>query len=68
MSVTLVYCGQVVRWIKMNLGVQVGLGPGHIVLDGPQLPLPQRDTAPNFRPISVVAKWMDGLRYHLVWR
>jgi len=30
LSVTLVYCGQTVGWIKMKLGVQVGLGPGHI--------------------------------------
>jgi len=41
LSVTLVYCGQTVGWIKMKLGVQVGLGPGHIVLDGDQLPLPK---------------------------
>jgi len=34
LSVTLVYCGQTVRWIKMALGMEVGLGPGHIVLDG----------------------------------
>ena len=34
---------------------------------GTHLPLPQRGTAPNFRPISVVAKWLDGLRCHLVW-
>ena len=26
--------GQTVRWIKMKLGTEVGLGPGHIVLDG----------------------------------
>jgi len=26
----------------MKLGMQVGLGPGHIVLDGTQLPLPKR--------------------------
>jgi len=26
LSVTLVYCGQTVGWIKMKLGVQVGLG------------------------------------------
>jgi len=52
----------------MKLGVQVGLGPGRIVLDGDQAPLPQRGTAPNFRPISLVAKWLDGLRCHLVWR
>jgi len=29
---------------------------------------PQRGRAPNFRPISVVAKWLDGLRCHLIWR
>jgi len=34
LSVTLVYCGQTVGRIKMKLGMQVGLGPGHIVLDG----------------------------------
>jgi len=33
LSVTLVYCGQTVGWIKMNLGVQVGLCPSHTVLD-----------------------------------
>jgi len=39
LSVTLVYCRQMVVWIKSKLGVQVGLGPGHIVLDGdPALP------------------------------
>ena len=31
----------------MKLGMQVGLGPGHIVLDGEQLPIPQRGTAPT---------------------
>jgi len=30
---TLVYCGKTVRWIRMPLGMEVGLGPGHIVLD-----------------------------------
>ena len=53
---------------KMKLGNQVGLGPGHIVLDGDPASPPQRVTAPNFRPISAVAKWLDGLRYNLVWR
>jgi len=47
---------------------EVGLGPGHIVLDGDLAPPPQRGTAPNFRPISVVAKWLDGSRCHLVGR
>ena len=33
-----VRCGQMVGWIKMPLGTEVALGPGHIVLDGIQLP------------------------------
>ena len=28
LSVTFVHCGHTVGWIKMKLGVQVGLGPG----------------------------------------
>jgi len=68
LSVTLVYCGQTVGWIKMKLGMEVGLGPSHIVLDRDPAPLLQRGTAPNFRPISVVAKQLDGSRCHLVWR
>ena len=56
-------------WIKMKLVKQVGLGPGHIVLDGDLAPLPKEaEPFPNFWPISVVAKWLDGLRCHLVWR
>jgi len=40
LSVTLVYCGQTVGWIKMKLDTEVGLGLGHIVLDGaPAFPL-----------------------------
>ena len=38
LSVTLVCCGQTVRWIKMKLGMELGLGPGHIVLDGDPAP------------------------------
>ena len=38
-SVTLVCYGQTVAWIKMSLGMEEGLAPGHIVLDGDtQLP------------------------------
>ena len=59
MSVTLVCCGQTVGWSKLKLGMQVGLGPGDIVLNGGQLPPPQKKrvtAAPNFRPMSIVAK------------
>ena len=36
--VAFLQCGQTVRWIKMPLGKEVGLGPGHIVLDGDPTP------------------------------
>jgi len=51
----------------MALGMEVGLGPGYIVLDGDPAPLPKKGgSTPNFRPISIVAKRLDGLRCHLV--
>jgi len=70
LSVTLVYCGQTVGRIKIKLGMHVGLGPDHIVLDWDPAPHPPIKWAqpPNFRAMSVVAKWLDGLRCHLVWR
>jgi len=43
-----VYCGQTDGWIKMVLGMEVGLGPGHIVLDGDPAPPPKKDTDPQF--------------------
>ena len=45
LSVTLVCCGQTVGRIKMKLGMQIGLVPGHIVLDGDPAP-PKGGTAP----------------------
>ena len=64
-----VYCGQTVGWIKMPLGTEVGLGPGHIVLQENPVPSSQKGgIAPNFRPMSSVAKRLDGSRCHLVRR
>jgi len=52
----------------MKLRMQVGLGPGQIVLDGdPAPPPPKGGGAPNFWPIFV-AKRLDGSRCHLVRR
>ena len=48
LSGLLVYCGQTVRWIKMKLGVEVGLVPGHIVLHGNPAPPPQNGHNPQF--------------------
>jgi len=47
----------------MPLGMEVGLGPGDFVLDGdPALPLPEKKAKPppKFRPMSIVAKRLDG--------
>jgi len=63
------YCGQTAGCIKMALGMEVGLGPVHIVLDGDTAPLPNKgNRAPNFRLIFIVAKRLDASRCHLVWR
>ena len=51
----------------MKLGMEVGLGSGHIVLDGDLAP-PEGAQPPIFRPMSVVAKRLDELRCHFVWR
>jgi len=54
-----VYCGQTAVWIKIPLGTEVNLSPGDVVLDGSQLPL-KGAQPPSFRPMSIVAKWLDG--------
>ena len=59
-SVTLAYCGQMVGWIKMKLGVEVGLGPSHIVLDGTQLPQKGHSSPPPLFGPCIVAKQLDG--------
>jgi len=64
-----VYCGQMAGWMKLVLGMEVGLGPGDFVLDGDPASPPQKgaEPLPNFWPISVVAKRLDGSRWHLTW-
>jgi len=41
-----VYCGQTARWIKVVLGMEVGLGRGHILLDGEPAHLPKKGAEP----------------------
>ena len=58
-----VCCGQTAGWIKMALGMEVSLGPGHTVLDGESAPLPKKGAdPPNFQPIFIVANWLDASR------
>ena len=54
-------CGQMAAGIEMPLGIEVGLGPGDFVLDGDPAPPPSKGgRAPNFRPMFIVAKRLDG--------
>jgi len=55
-------------WIKMALGMEVGFGPGHIVLDVLPVLFPKKGAEPHFRPIFIVTKRLDVSRCHLVWR
>jgi len=64
-----VRCGQTAGWIKTALGMEVGLVPGHIMLHGDPGPLPRKGAEPPpIRPVFIVAKCLDGSRWHLVWR
>ena len=52
------YCGQTVGWIKMKLGgVEVGLVPGRIVLDGDPAPPSPKGHSPQF---SAHVLWSNG--------
>jgi len=63
-----VYCGQTAGWMKLVLGVDVGLSPGDFVLDGDPVSFPKRERSPlpNFRPISTVAKRLHASKCHSV--
>jgi len=61
----IVYRDETAAWIKMPLDTEVGVVPGDIVLDGD--PAPHRKGCPPiFRPMTVVAKCLEGSRCHLV--
>ena len=71
LSVTLVHCGQTAGRIKMKLGMQVRLGPVHIVLDGDPAPLPQRAQPLQFSAhicCGQMAAWIKmSFGMELVW-
>jgi len=65
------FSAQMAAWIKMPLGTEISLSPDDTVLDGEPDPPPQKGGGallPNFRPMSIVAKRLDGSRWHLAWR
>jgi len=53
----------------MPLGMELGLGPGDFVFDGdPATPRKRAHPPPNFWPMSIVAKRLDGSRCHFLRR
>jgi len=53
-------CGQMAEWIKMSLGVELGLGPDNFVLDGDPAPLHKRGRPKIFGPCLLWSNgWMD---------
>jgi len=55
----------------MPLGMEVVLGQGDFALDGDPAPPLQKGggaPSPQNRPMFIVAKWLDGSRWHLAWR
>jgi len=50
--------GQMAEWIKMPLGTEVGLSPGHTVIDGEPAPIRKavQQPPPTLRLMSIVAK------------
>jgi len=61
-------CGQMAAWIKMPLGMDLGLGPCDFVVMGTPLPSQKRgrSSLPNSRLISIVAKRLEASICHLV--
>jgi len=53
----------------MPLGMEVGLNPGDYVSDGDPALSPKKEAeSPNFRPMFIVARQLDGSRWHFAWR
>jgi len=56
-------------WIKIPLGMELGLGPCDFVLDGDPASPPQKGGgAPNFQPMFIGAKRLDESIWYLAQR
>ena len=59
-------CGRTAACIKIPLGTEVGLSPGHIVLYVDLSPPTNGHSPKIFRPMSVVAKLLDCSQLYIV--
>jgi len=57
-----VRCGETAGWIKMPLGMEVGLGSGHIVLDGYLVPS-KKGHSPQFSALIYCGQTVVHLSY-----
>jgi len=55
------YCGQTAVCIRIPIGTEVKLSLGDIVLDGDPAHPPLKGHTPYCRPMSIVAKPLDGM-------
>jgi len=53
-------CGQMAAWIKMPLGMEVGLSPGDFVLDGDPVPPPQKGGRAPLQIFGPCLLWPNG--------
>jgi len=60
LSVTLVYCSQTVGWIKIPLGMEVGLSLGDIALDGDTAPPHGKGHSSPLPLFSTCLLWPNG--------
>ena len=55
-----VYCGQTAGWMKLVLGMEVGLSPGDFVLDGHPVPFPKKGVEPLSPIFGPFLSWPNG--------
>jgi len=56
-----IFCGQMAAWIKLPLGMELGLSPGDFVLDGdPALPSPKKGAEPPSPIFGPLLLWPNG--------
>jgi len=53
-------CGQMAACIKMPLGMEVGLGPGNVVLDRDPVPSPQKGGGTHSQIFDPCLLWPNG--------
>jgi len=63
-----VYCGQTAGWMKLVLGMEVGLSPGDFMLDGYPVSFPQKGAEPPSPIFGPFLLWPNGcMQQNATW-